>query len=349
MSKNKSMVSQKKIFDIIALSTVISTNSSQPLNMTDTVISTNSSQPLNMTDSVISTNSSQPLNMTDTGFDTYKSCKYLSHPDYWSITIYYPKNGDALPVLAMAPGLFGGKRHLKPWAEYLASNGIVTVSIEMRSIFCQPNQRAKALLGALDVLENENKRIESPLYNRIDTNAFGVSGGSMGGGGALLASKMRPSLKAAFCAVPWLSECNAPKDIKDIVWEGSNVPTLIVGGELDKTAKIVRHANIQYDNLKGPKMKVILKDMEHDAGCWPQQCNNDIGKIVLNWLKYYLKNDTSIFNDLVIRPIGVKDFDYELSDSINGHKEMPDNETFVKSTNPMYKDNFLLGYLRSYF
>lgn len=313
------MVSQKKIFDIIALSTIISINSSQPLNMTNTSIA------------------------------TYKSCKYLRHTDYWSITIYYPINGENLPVLAMAPGFFGGKRHLKPWAEYLASNGIVSVSIEMKSIFNQPNQRAKALLGALDVIEKENKRINSPLYNRIDINAFAVSGGSMGGGGALLASKMRPSLKAAFCAVPWLTECNAPKDIKDIVWEGSDVPTLIVGGELDKTAKIARHANIQYDNLKGPKMKLILKDMGHDAGCWPQQCNNGIGKIVINWLKYYLKNDTSVFNDLVVRPKGVKDFDYKLSDDIIGHEEIPDNETCVKSTNPMYKENFLLGYLRSYF
>jgi hypothetical protein len=72
------------------------------------------------------------------------------------------------------------------WGPFLASHGIVTMTIGTNSGSDPPDTRKDALLDALETIKSEQTRMGSPLMGKLALDALATMGWSMGGGGTLL-------------------------------------------------------------------------------------------------------------------------------------------------------------------
>jgi hypothetical protein len=153
-----------------------------------------------------------------------------------------------------------------------------------------PEDRAEALLDAIETIKQENDRIDSPVNGKIDLNSFAVSGWSMGGGGAQLAAVMEPTLKAVIALCPWLDNLVLePDDLNH------SVPTLIFSGQYDVTAPPSLHANIHYNYIPSTTDKLLFEVEygDHFVANGPDGGGGYVGDRAHEWLKNYLLEDFS--------------------------------------------------------
>ena len=205
-------------------------------------------------------------------------------PAYLGATVYYPT--DAPPPyasIAIVPGFTALPISVAEWGPFYASHGIVTIIIGTNSIFDFPDQRALALLDALETLRHENTRATSPLENKIDTDKFAVSGWSMGGGGAQLAAVQDNRVKGIVALCPWLPNPSFDHDS----------PVLILSGQNDVVAPPAQHADIHYDVTPNTTNKLLfeVENGDHSVANTPNGGNGAVGKIALSWLKLYVEEN----------------------------------------------------------
>ena len=210
-------------------------------------------------------------------------------PDYAGATIYYPTNATApFPSIVIVPGYLSTESTIQTWGPFLASHGIVTMTIGTNDISESPYSRKDALLDALITLKEEKTRINSPLIGKLDIEKIAVGGWSMGGGGAQLAAAADTSLKAVIALCPWLdvslnaAEINHP------------VPLLIFSGSLDPIAPPISNADIHYDYTPQTTNKLLyeIENAGHTAANNPTGGQGSVGKIALSWLKHHLIGDS---------------------------------------------------------
>jgi hypothetical protein len=206
--------------------------------------------------------------------------------EYKESTIYYPINATApFASIAIVPGFNSGPETLVEWGPFYASHGIVAIIIGTNSRFSLPDARATALIDALETLRQENSRVGSPLKDKLDTNKFGVSGWSMGGGGAQRAAVSDNRIKGVIALCPWLASNSSLNH---------SSPVLIFSGQNDRTAQPAQHADLQYNATPNTTNKLLFEVANggHDAANSPNRSNGMIGKIALSWFKLYVeKND----------------------------------------------------------
>lgn len=210
-------------------------------------------------------------------------------PAYAGATIYYPTNATPpYPSIVIVPGFVSAQSTIQAWGPFLASHGIVTMTIGTNSLFDTPPARRNALLDAIITITEENTRTGSPLNGQIDTESFAVSGWSMGGGGAQLAAAADPSLKAVVALCPWLDTQTPASAINHAV------PLLILSAEFDGTAPTALHANVHYANTPAATNKLIFEidNGGHNVANTPSGGQGYAGKIALSWLKYFLFGDS---------------------------------------------------------
>ena len=210
-------------------------------------------------------------------------------PDYYGATIYYPSNGTPLfGSIVLVPGFLAAESSIQNWGPFFASHGIVTMTIGTNSGFDQPETRAEALLDAIITLKQENTRLNSPLYGKLNENRIAVSGWSMGGGGAQLAASLDPTLKAVIALCPWLDTSALSQSTLN-----HSIPTLFLSGEYDGVASPSIHANIHYDftPISTPKLLYEVENGDHFVANGPEGGNGEVGRMALSWLKKYLLDD----------------------------------------------------------
>ena len=211
-------------------------------------------------------------------------------PDYFGSTIFYPKNTNhLLPSIIIIPGYANPEASMQAWGPFLASHGIVTMTIGTNNIFQYPNARKDALLDALISIKQENSRAASPLYNKLDVNKLALAGWSMGGGGAQLAAVEDSSLKAIVALCPWLDPNTTNSSTVN-----HNIPIIFVSSELDAIAPPSSHADMQYQLTPSSTKKLIyeINNAGHTAANNPLNSQGDVGRMVLSWLKNYLEDDS---------------------------------------------------------
>ena len=210
-------------------------------------------------------------------------------PDYKGATVYYPTN--AMPPysgIVIAPGFVSPESSIQKWGPFLASHGIVTMTIGTNKPRELPETRRDALLDALVTLKGESTRKGSPLLGQLDVNSLAVGGWSMGGGGAQLAASADPSIKAVMVLCPWLDpKTLSPADINH------SAPILFFSAENDIIAPTVSHADVQYDYTLRTTSKMLfeIEDGRHWAANDPTGGGGYVGKIAVSWLNYYLVGD----------------------------------------------------------
>jgi len=221
-------------------------------------------------------------------------------PGYSGATVYYPT--DATPPfssIVIVPGFVSLEFQIQEWGPFLASHGIVTMTIGTNSLFDDPYARRDALLDAIVSLKQENIRPASPLLGNLDTDLVAVGGWSMGGGGAQLAAASDPSLKAVVALCPWLDPQTTAADINHAV------PVLIFSAELDAVAPHAQHADVHYENTPETTNKLIfeVENEGHSVANSPTGGQDYVGKIALSWLKQQMLGDSCYCPLLLDAPV----------------------------------------------
>ena len=287
-------------------------------------------------------------------------------PDYSGATLFYPEN--AVPPFAsiiIVPGYATLESSIQNWGPFFASHGIVTMTIGTNSIFDQPEDRKDALLDALITIKNENTRINSPMYNSIDTNRFALGGWSMGGGGAQLAAVEDPSLKAVIAMCPWLNTLTlSSSDLNH------SSPVLIFSGQIDAISPPSVHANVHYNFTPESTDKLIyeIEFASHMVANGPEGGDGEVGRIALSWLKKYLieddcycpllldtpNNASYYMTNIECEELNSQSIDFNSGWSMVSTHISPSNTDFASITAPIVesmiiaKDNFGLAYIPSW-
>ncbi|MCR3749902.1 bis(hydroxyethyl) terephthalate hydrolase [Lentzea californiensis] len=212
-------------------------------------------------------------------------------------TIYYPTSTaeGTFGAVAVSPGYTASQSSLSWLGPRLASQGFVIFIIDTNSRYDQPASRGDQLLAALDYLTTS-----SSVRARIDSSRLGVMGHSMGGGGALEATKDRPSLQASVPLTAW----NTTK-----TWSTVQTPTLIIGAEDDSTAPVSSHSERFYTGLPSTLDKAYL-ELANASHFAPNSSNTTIAKYSIAWLKRFVDDDIRYEQFLCPAPRGTAISEY---------------------------------------
>lgn len=210
-------------------------------------------------------------------------------PDYNGATVFYPLNGDNnLKSIVLVPGFQASQESVIGWARYLASRGFLCMTIGTNSLYELPYSRAIALIDGMETIRQENNRTDSPLFQRIDPSNISVGGWSMGGGGAQLAAKIDPRIKAVIAFTPWLNVGTLdPEDLNH------SSPVLFLSGQIDAVAPPAQHADVHYNYTPNSTSKLLfeISGGNHYTALYPNTGNGDLGNVAYAWLKLYLDDN----------------------------------------------------------
>jgi dienelactone hydrolase len=207
---------------------------------------------------------------------------YRQGMDYADSTIYYPV--DATPPFAyvsVVPGFVSPQAAIQNWGPFLASHGIVAITIGTNTPTDPPEVRAAALIDALTTIQSENEREGSPLKGLIALDRKAVAGWSMGGGGTLIAAAGNPDLKAAVSFAAW-----GPSG-----GEMNKVPVLMFEATADPLAAGMSDGFYGATPDATPKMLFEVAGAGHDVANDPANSGGVIGRYGLSWFKVYLEGD----------------------------------------------------------
>ena len=230
-------------------------------------------------------------------------------PNYNGSTIFFPENTSGLlSSIVLVPGFMNNELTIQNWGTFLASHGIITMTIGTNSLTDSEYERRDALLDAIISLKEENTRFTSPLFLKLDTNKIAVGGFSKGGGGAQLAAKQLSEIEAVVALYPWIEN----PDYDEL---NHQAPVIIISGQIDLIAPPLLHADIHYDYTPDSTPKLIFEvfGASHDAISGPYAGAQEVGKKVLSWLKTFLVKDTSYCLYLLENPCVSSKYNTNLS------------------------------------
>jgi triacylglycerol lipase len=225
---------------------------------------------------------------------------YTDFPDvseFGDATIYYPVGTPGpIPGVAIAPGFTERQSHIEWWGPRLASHGYAVLVLDTNEPRERPDERARALLAAIEVLRGEHTRTESRLFGRIAVDRMAVMGHSMGGGGALLAAAQAGSdLRAVIPFTSWEPDAD---------FTGIFAPTLVIAGEVDDIAEVDEHAWRHFRSVPTTTPKVYMEIAGGDHFIADTNRGTDlatIGRYALAWLELYLDGDER-YRDFLFGP-----------------------------------------------
>ena len=226
--------------------------------------------------------------------------EFRNGPEFSGGTIWYPTDGEApYPFVAVVPGYVSYESSIASWGPFLASHGIVTITIDTNTTGDYPATRAGALLDALKSVAAENSRSGSPLMGKLDESRQALMGWSMGGGGTLIAANRTPSLKAAISMCGW-----NPGGI----YSRMTVPTLMFASLGDPLAGGQSQGFYSSIPDETPKMLIEAGVGDHFLANNPANLSGLIGRYGLSWLKVFLVGDGAYRKFLLEMPTGTTDY-----------------------------------------
>jgi dienelactone hydrolase len=221
-------------------------------------------------------------------------------PFYGSQTLHVPVGAEPpFAGVAVVPGFISPEASIRAWGPFLASHGIVALTIGTNAGGDPPEVRAQALLDALDTLRAENERSGSPLEGAVALDRLGVMGWSMGGGGTLIAANETPELRAAVSFAAWSPGAR---------FADNRVPTLMLAGSADGLAGGQSQGFFESMPETTPKMLFEVAGGPHDIANDPRSADGEIGRYGLSWLKVFLEGDERYRQFLLETPSRQSDF-----------------------------------------
>lgn len=229
--------------------------------------------------------------------------------------------GGALPAIAFGHGFVQPVFQYQSTLEHLASWGYLVVATESQ-VTLSPNkpQYAQDLSDAFTFLEVANSTPTTELFGRVDTEAFGVSGHSLGAGISIVTAAWDPRVKAVANLAaastnapppfpPGLPPTSDPSAI-DLVAD-VRVPIALISGSDDTIVPVETNGQLMYDNANAPKLLPNLQGGYHvgfvdndvpffsDSGSMSREIQQAITRDELvTFFDFYLKRDESLWRDI---------------------------------------------------
>lgn len=219
------------------------------------------------------------------------------------------------PLVIIEPGFFALATSLDNLQDYYASHGFLVAGVNNTSHFnlittsLEPYR--KALLETIQFLLESNADQKSPLYCLIDTNAIGLSGHSMGGGGTLLVCDSANALvsryiKAAIAMNPFGKVSGKGITIPVLLFASNNdsVPNPFMPGVSSSPANVFFSFNSIPETT--PRLFANFDKMNHNGVCdhavfLPTSGNaNTFMPLMVAWFKIHLLKDLR-YTDWVIK------------------------------------------------
>ena len=262
--------------------------------------------------------------------------EYLTEADgiretdlYNGALLYYPLEANPPYASIVLIDAFGDEYGLEGWAQYFSSYGFIAMTIGNfdRTVMDGDSEwdyadRALGLLDAIETIKQENIRELSPLFGKVDTSRFAVSGYSTSGGGAHTAVTMDSTLKTAILlnpAVAFLDSINCPAETNYycLIEEhlDHDVPVLIFAGE-NEYDELVSPDDPTYSNMWAlPQYEYVPETTDktyfesagegHGSSVWPV---GDVAGYSLAWLHYFLLDEELYCDFLIETPQSTSQF-----------------------------------------
>jgi predicted dienelactone hydrolase len=207
-------------------------------------------------------------------------------------TIYAPRSGSNLPVIALSPGYTERQSAVSWYGPLFANAGFVVITIDTNSTLDQPASRGRQLNAALDHVVTR-----SGVASRVDRNRLGAGGHSMGGGGSLSAAASNSRIRATLPLAPYHSTKS---------WSSLSAASLIVAAQNDSIAPVRSHARRFYDSMRSPKVFLEIRGASHNV---TNRSNSAISSRAVPFMNRFLKGDTSAENALCSAPSGTSRYE----------------------------------------
>ena len=233
---------------------------------------------------------------------------YSLDEEYMSDTpnVYLPKGKTGkLPVVIVIHGWGGTKEQMQPTAQLLASHGMMVLNYTAVDQN-QPFQWLDGLVAAYTLLEGENRRPGSKIYNRVDFQRIGLLGHSMGAAGVLHIAAMekpnglRGKIKTVVSMMPYHGTTSTFTDNiaggKDkLGCDISSTPnaTLIISAELDPTNEPIGGYEFYQTLKRNKRVFFSLKGAKHID--WMKERDRKYSvamPVITAWMLTYLCGET---------------------------------------------------------
>ena len=228
---------------------------------------------------------------TNNGPFSVKTFRIAGGSDYGGGTVFFPSNAaPPFSAFVMCPGFTARQSSIRDWGPFFASHGIVIMTIDTSSTFDPVNARDDQLLAALGDLSAENTRRGGPLFGALDLERLGVSGWSMGGGGAWLAGQSSPALKSVLTLAGHHRTAGGARAVA----ANLRVPTLMFAGSADTPTLGGGGQSQEVFQLIGddtPRMLYEVQGASHFVWGTPKTNGGAVGRYALSWQKVFLDGD----------------------------------------------------------
>lgn len=222
-------------------------------------------------------------------------------------TIYYPTDADPpFAGVVICPGFVSYQDSVAPWGPFLASHGIVTMTIDTNTPGDTVDIRQGALMDALASLKGEHTRSGSPLMGKLDMTRFGLMGWSMGGGGTWLNAATRPELKTGISLAGHILTLPGGQ----AMLRSATVPILMLAGSADTAILGLGMSQPIYDTIPAstPKMLYEVSGASH-FDISPSTGGGLFGLFGLSWQKVFLEGDMRYKQFLMLpKPSNASDY-----------------------------------------
>ena len=215
-------------------------------------------------------------------------------------TVYYPT--DAEPPFAgsvICPPLTGVQAMYKDWGPFLASWGIVLVTMDTKSTQDSVQSRSVQLAAMVKQFRAEKDREGSALKGKLG-DRIGTMGWSMGGGATWIAAAKDATLKSSISLAGHNATGGGAGNSR-----GTMVPSMQLNGATDTSILGgLGQSDGVYDIIPEttPKLIYVVRDKGHFEWGGPKAAGPAAGEFVLAFQKTFLEGDTRWKQFLLTKP-----------------------------------------------
>lgn len=213
----------------------------------------------------------------------------------------YDGDGAPYPAVSFGHGFLTAVSFYDSTLQHLATHGYFVIATRSQGgLFPSHSQYAIDLSACLSYLESQNANPASFLHQQVDTDAFGLSGHSMGGGASILAAAADARIKALANLAAANTNPSAIAAMADV-----RAPARLIAGAEDTITPVQNHGQLMYDNGAAPRQLPLIQGGSHcgfldsdnvfcDSGSISRQQQLTITRRLLTeFFNLYLKGDQS--------------------------------------------------------
>jgi hypothetical protein len=253
-------------------------------------------------------------------FSSISQSDGMRNSSYYNDTeLFYPIDAPLpLKSIVLGPGWGGNGSSISSWGQLFASYGFIAATLDYNDAENDSHyQRGEAMLDLIETIKQENYRITSPVYNKVDTLKFAAGGYSISGGSAinagLLDSMQVLDAIISFNPTVIFEDCDVCAEIDSEyciclvpeLLEQQVVPALIISGENEALELPSYEGMLGIDVYNNHpqftnKMLYEIQNGGHGSAAFPS--NEMVINKTLNWLKYHLMDSLQVCGQLLELP-----------------------------------------------